>query len=78
MPQQPAAPTRNIEILSFLENTRIAGVRIAGNDSKVLMNDHVYRVNSLVNIELGLRLTGIDATALTFVDENGIVYTKTF
>jgi hypothetical protein len=35
-------------------------------------------VNNVVNVELGLRLTGVGATALTFVDENGIVYTKTF
>jgi hypothetical protein len=65
-------------ILSFIENAHIAGVRLAGGESKVLMNEHVYRVNSVVSMELGLRLTGVGAETLTFVDENGVVYTKTF
>jgi hypothetical protein len=77
-PPQDAAAEKRSRILSFIENAHIAGVRLAGGESKVLMNEHVYRVNSVVSMELGLRLTGVGAETLTFVDENGVVYTKTF
>jgi hypothetical protein len=73
----PAA-TKPVLIRILLENARVAGVRVAGDDSKVLMNDRVYRVNDVVSAELGLRLTGVGTSALTFVDEDGRVYTKTF
>ena len=76
-PPDPAAEKKS-RIFAFIESMHIAGVRLAGDDSKVLMNDHVYRVNSLVNMELGLRLAGVKGDVLTFVDENGAVYTKTF
>ncbi|HZL45468.1 MAG TPA: hypothetical protein VFC28_04515 [Opitutaceae bacterium] len=72
------AATKPVLIRILLENARVAGVRVAGDDSKVLMNDRVYRVNDVVNVELGLRLTGVGTSALTFVDEDGRVYTKTF
>ena len=77
-PPQDAKAEKRVRILSFIENAHVAGVRLAGDDSKVLMNEHVYRLNNLVSMELGLRLTGVAAAALTFVDENGVVYTKTF
>ena len=77
-PPRPVAPVRNAGILKYIENARVAGVRVAGDDSRVLMNDHVYRINDVVSTDLGLRLTGVGATALTFVDEHGLVYTKNF
>jgi hypothetical protein len=76
-PPDPVAEKRS-RILAFIDNAHIAGVRMAGGDSKVLMNEHVYRVNSVVSAELGLRLASVGADTLTFVDENGAVYTKTF
>jgi len=74
--QQEAADKR-IRILTFIDDMRVGGVRIAGNDCRVLLNDRVYRVNSMVSMELGLRLTGVTPSALTLVDEDGVVYTKT-
>ena len=71
------APQQNRNILSYLDKLRVTGVRAAGTDSKVLMNDRVYRVNDMVDYELGLRLTGVNTVALTFIDDNGIAYTKT-
>jgi hypothetical protein len=78
MPPPSAIPAKNPGILSFLETMRVGGIRLAGADSKVVINGHVYRVNNTVSLEFGLRLTAVGATALTFVDENGIVYTKAF
>ena len=40
------------------------------------MSGRVYRLNDIVDYELGLRLTGVGTTTLTFLDENGAVYTK--
>jgi hypothetical protein len=78
VPPPPAVPAKNPKILTFLEHARVGGVRLAGDDSKVVLNDHVYRVNNTVSLELGLRLTAVSATTLAFVDENGLVYTKTY
>jgi len=77
-PPPPAGPTKHERILSFIENARVAGVRVAGDDSKVLLNDHVYRLNNMVSLELGLRLTAVATGTLTFVDEDGAVYSKAY
>lgn len=77
-PAAPAPPRQNVKILTYLDNLRVTGIRAAGADSRVLMNDRVYRVNDMVDYELALRLTGVSTTTLTFVDDNGVVYTKTF
>jgi len=77
-PSPPAAPQQNRKILVYIDGLKVTGVRAAGTDSKVLMNDRVYRVNDMVDYELGLRLTIVTTSGLTFVDDNGVVYTKTF
>lgn len=71
-------PRPNPLILTFIETLRVTGIRAAGSDSKVLMNDRVFRVHDIVDHALGLRLTAAAANALTFEDENGIVYTRNF
>ncbi len=64
--------------INFIESLRIAGIRASATDSKVLMNDHVYRVGDIVEHDLGLKLTGITASSLTFEDERGARYTRSF
>lgn len=66
------------KILAFIDALRITGIRAAGADSKVLMNDRVYRVNDIVEHLLGVRLTGVEANALLFEDERGVAYRKNF
>lgn len=65
-------------ILAYIDHLRIGGIRLAGDETRVLLNDHVYRLNGVISLELGLRLTAVSTTALTFADENGTVYKKTF
>ena len=72
----PAAPHQDHKILALINGLHVTGVRVAGDDSKVLMNNRVYRVNDVIDYELGVKLTGVSTTALTFVDDNGIVYTR--
>jgi hypothetical protein len=74
----PSVPTLNPEVVEFLDRLRIAGVRPSATDPKVLMNDRVYRQQDIVNRDLGLRITGITESKLTFVDESGYVYTRPF
>jgi hypothetical protein len=42
------------------------------------MNDKVFRVNDIVERLLNVRLTAVETDSLTFVDDNGVVYTKNF
>jgi hypothetical protein len=74
-----AAPAKlDAKAVVYIENLRIAGIRASATDSKVLMNDRVYRVGDMVEHELGLKLTGITASSLSFEDEHGAKYTRNF
>ena len=37
-----------------------------------------YRVNDIVDRNLGVRLAKVESNALTFTDSNGVVYVKNF
>jgi hypothetical protein len=77
----PAAterPKPSTRMISVIEHFRVGGIRASGTESKVLMNDHVYRLNDIVDHELDIRLTGIEAKALTFEDSHGAVHTRNF
>ena len=65
-------------MISVIEHFRVGGIRMAGADSKVLMNDKVYRLNDIVDYELNIRLTNIEAKALTFEDSRGAIHVRTF
>lgn len=65
-------------IQGMIDKFRISGIRLADAESKVLLNDHLFRVNDLVEPSLGLRLTKIDSHALTFTDADGNSYLKHF
>ncbi|HEY4247583.1 MAG TPA: hypothetical protein VGM64_12040 [Lacunisphaera sp.] len=71
-----AAPKMGPKAVAFIDALRIAGVRASSTDSKVLMNDRVYRVGDIVEHVLGLKITGINADSLTFEDESGASYTR--
>jgi len=77
---EPARPAAKLEprAIQFIENIKVAGIMARPTDSKVLMNDRVYRIGSLVEAEMGLTLVGITANSLTFEDGNGGRYTRTF
>ena len=81
LPSPPAAtgpiPT-DPRVHAFVDAVKVAGIRSSGGDSRVLMNDRVFRVNDIVDRNLGIRLTKVEASALTFTDSNGAVYVKNF
>ncbi|HTZ19355.1 MAG TPA: hypothetical protein VMC06_00610 [Opitutaceae bacterium] len=79
-PAPPPAPVpkHDARAQAFIEALRVTGIRASGSDSRVLMNDRVFRLNDIVDRPLGLRLTGVAADQLTFTDPNGMVYTRNF
>jgi hypothetical protein len=73
----PATPPRQDErIMAFIDTIRVTATRAA--EGRVLMNERVYRVNDIVERNLGLRLTKVAIDSLTFTDANGAVYVKYF
>lgn len=77
-PAHPAPPVYDERAYAFIDRLQVMGIRSSGSDSKVLMNDRVYRVNDIVERSLGLKLQEVTPDALIFVDSNGTLYTKNF
>jgi hypothetical protein len=76
--ETPAPPPKpNERIAAFVEGIRVTGVRSSGSESRVLMNERVFRVNDVVDRTLGVRLIQVGADSLTFADANGVTYVKT-
>lgn len=77
-PVSSPPPKGDALVHAFVDSIKVAGIRPSGSDSRVLMNDRVFRVNDIVERNLGVRLTKVEADALTFTDMNGAVYVKNF
>lgn len=71
-------PKASPRMIAIVEALKVAGIRAAGAESKVLMNDRVYRLNDTIEHELNIRLTGVTAKSLTFEDDRGATYTRNF
>jgi hypothetical protein len=77
-PKLPLVLKLEPKAIAYVESLRVAGIRASTTDSKVLMNDRVYREGDIVEHQLGLRLAVITSGALTFEDERGARYTRNF
>ena len=78
-PVKPAVTGKlDPKAIQFIESLKVVGIRASTTDSKVLMNDRVYRIGNIVEHEMGIKLTGITSNSLTFEDEHGGSYTRTF
>ena len=75
-PPEPTQPSAGVQ--SFVDKFRVAGIRVSDTESKVILNEHLFRLNDMIEPGLGLRLTGIDSHLLTFTDSNGFSYQKRF
>lgn len=74
--KEGAPSTGDSRVHEFLEKLRVAGIRASETDPRVIMNDRIYRVNDIVDKVTRLRLTRVEASALTFVDATGFEYRK--
>ena len=77
-PVAPAPPVYDERVYAFIDRLQVMGIRSSGSDSKVLMNDRVYRVNDIVERSLGLKLMEVTSDSLIFIDPSGATYTKNF
>ena len=78
-PAPSAAPTLTLaKLAEIVDALRVTGIRPAGVDSKVLLNDRVFRLGDVVDLAHGVRLTGATANSLTFSEPSGLVYTRNF
>lgn len=78
-PAPSAAPTLTLaKLAEIVDALRVTGIRPAGADSKVLLNDRVFRLGDVVDLAHGVRLTGATANSLTFSEPSGLVYTRNF
>jgi hypothetical protein len=75
----PAATSQpDVRIQSYIDSLRITGALPRGAESRVLMNDRVFRLNEMVDRALGIRLIKVEPGLLTFSDGSGVLYVKYF
>jgi hypothetical protein len=79
-PAPPTRPTGTFKehIQVMIDAYRVPGLRAEGDDSKVLLNDRVYKLNDIVDRANSLRLTKVASDGLEFTTPDGFVYEKTF
>lgn len=77
-PQPPSEAKPDERIQQYVDALKVAGIRSSGTESKVLMNDRVFRVNDIVDRALGVKLIKVSPDSLTFTDANGAEYVKRF
>ena len=65
-------------IIAFLEGSHIGGVKVAGKQSRVLMNNQVFFIGSVVDPQSRLRIKAITNSEIEFIDESGLEYRKRF
>jgi len=76
VPVTRVSVTQEAKVYAVIDKLRITGVRGTGSEARVLMNEKVYRINDLVDRELGLRLVEVTSGQLGFVDATGQKYRK--
>ncbi len=78
-PPEPAPAIKlGTRIQSFVDRLRVTSIRISDTGNKAILNDRLFRINDLVEPSLGLRLTDIRPSQLTFTDESGATYLRHF
>ena len=78
LPTPAAAASFDPNIQTIIDAWRIAGIRSSGDDSKVFLNDRVYKINDLIDVARGIRLTQVTPKNLTFTTADGISYVRKF
>jgi cytoskeletal protein RodZ len=77
-PTPAAAASFDPNIQTIIDTWRIAGIRSSGDYSKVFLNDRIYKINDLVDVARGIRLTQVTPKNLTFTTPDGISYVRKF
>lgn len=64
------------EIIEWLSTARINGVKLAGADSKVILNGKAFGIGETVNYNLKVKVLVVQEKRILFVDDNGTKYMK--
>lgn len=76
---QSLSPRNQERVEEYIRNASVTGTRLSGPDSKVVLNNKVYRIQELVlDFDLYLKVVGIQKRQIIFEDEYGFRYTKRF
>lgn len=75
-PEARAEVEPNQAIIDWLRGSKISGVRLAGVDSRVILNGEAFSVGELVNFSLELKVVVIQESRVLFEDGNGKKYMK--
>lgn len=73
-----SAAKRRADINEYLDRMNISGTRLAGADSKLLADGKVFRLHDVVMPQHELRLHDIEAHRLTFIDDAGVKYRRSY
>ena len=71
-----AAAKPSQDIIHWLAQAKISGVRLSGNASKVILNNKAYSVGDTVNASLKLKVMAIQENRILFIGPNGKKYLK--
>jgi hypothetical protein len=78
-PSAPVAPAFNPNIQAEVDNLHLSGVRLAGDNSRILVNGEVYSIGDvLTDHDLKLKVSAIAPREIIFVDDSGTQYIKRF
>lgn len=77
-PPLDLAAHKDPQVMQFLEESRITGIRAAGTSSRVIMNGETYKLGSIVESSSQLRITSILENEIHFIDASGAQYRKRF
>lgn len=71
-----AAAKPSEDIIAWLGNAKLSGVRISETASKVILNGKAYSPGEYVNFNLGIKVMVIQENRVLFVDNTGKKYMK--
>ncbi|MEZ5278186.1 MAG: hypothetical protein R3F07_17525 [Opitutaceae bacterium] len=66
------------DVLAYVNTLNVRGIRISDGESKVLMNNKVYKTGEIVNYDLNLKLSEVSGKELIFEDVQGNTYIARF
>jgi len=64
--------------IAYVKQMQIRGIRISDRNSKILMGNKVFSVDSMINNELNLRVKEIKTREVILIDDDGFIYSKQF
>jgi rRNA maturation endonuclease Nob1 len=72
-----AAAKPSQDIINWLGQAKVSGVRLSETGSKVILNGKAYAVGETVHYGLGLKVLIVQEKRILFIDTNGKKYMKT-